>query len=79
MKEKCDNECATCPMQGQVYCSLAFAKASNQAMKALEERMCMIEQTLMALSFPKDFIEPIKDIVRDTSYAQDELKSEVNS
>ncbi|MBQ2045770.1 MAG: hypothetical protein II260_01105 [Muribaculaceae bacterium] len=78
MKEKCDNECATCPMQGQVYCSLAFAKASNQAIKTLEERMCMIEQALVALSAPKEFIEPIRDIVRDASYAQDELKSEAN-
>lgn len=72
MKEKCDNECATCPMQGQVYCALAFAKASNATIKALDERMAMIEKTLSSMSVPSDFIEPIKDLLREAPYAENE-------
>lgn len=72
MKERCDNECATCPMQGQVYCALAFAKASNGTIKALDERMGRIEKAISAMSVPSDFIEPIEDLLRETPYAESE-------
>ena len=52
--------------------------ADGKAMELVLNELNKQEQALVALSAPKEFIEPIRDIVRDASYAQDELKSEAN-
>ena len=56
MKEKCDNHCETCPIQGQIYCILQFAKSIN-------ERLCKREDKEDTI-----FINPITE--RDTHNAE---------
>lgn len=46
MKDKCDNNCATCPMQTQVHCTLFYAKANNASVGALAERIEALEARL---------------------------------
>lgn len=46
MKEKCDNNCATCPMQTQMHCALVFSKANNASLGVLMERIQDIENRL---------------------------------
>lgn len=63
MKEKCDNICSTCPVNGQIYCTLMFLKANNESMKVfndnintLSERMTNVETFL--INNPKDDKNP---------------------
>lgn len=58
MKEKCDNNCATCPMQSQIYCCLVFSKANNSALKSIEDRVASIER----MSGSDGFINPLEEI-----------------
>lgn len=46
MKEKCDNNCATCTMQSQVFCALVFAKENNAAMADISERLRKMESKM---------------------------------
>lgn len=46
MKEKCDNICETCTMQSQVYCLLMFAKANNQKVSELSDRITNVENKM---------------------------------
>ena len=46
MKEKCDNVCVTCPMQSQIHCALVFAKANNQMMADMSERISKVESRM---------------------------------
>lgn len=50
MKEKCDNICNTCPVNGQIYCALHFAKANNQNADAIVKRIETIESILLQLA-----------------------------
>ena len=43
MKDQCDNHCETCPMQTQIHCILVYAKATNQSVGALDERIRALE------------------------------------
>ena len=56
MKSKCDNQCETCPLQGQIYCILQFAKSIN-------ERLCKNEDKEDTI-----FINPITE--RETHNAE---------
>lgn len=46
MKEKCDNNCATCPMQTQMHCVLVFSKANNASIGVLMERIQALENSI---------------------------------
>lgn len=50
MKEKCDNICNTCPVNGQIFCALHFAKANNQNADAMNKRIETIENVLLQLA-----------------------------
>lgn len=58
MKEKCDNHCETCPIQGQIYCALQYVKSLN-------DRLTNIENNI---SFNNKVINPIN--MRDTHNAE---------
>ena len=67
-KEKCDNRCETCPMNGQVYCAVMFAKATNQALPSLVERIGMMELTIQEMQKPAEsprVINPLSYTERD--------------
>jgi hypothetical protein len=46
MKEKCDNVCVTCPMQSQIHCALIYAKANNQMMADMSDRISKVESRM---------------------------------
>ena len=46
MKDKCDNNCATCPMQTQIHCALVYAKATNVSVGVLAERIDALDARL---------------------------------
>lgn len=50
MKEKCDNNCATCPLQSQIYCCLIISKASNESNKLISERLDTLEKINIELA-----------------------------
>lgn len=56
MKEKCDNICSTCPVNGQIFCALMFSKSNNDNMKALSDRLSNVETFL--INNPKDSKNP---------------------
>ena len=58
MKEKCDNICATCSMQSQVYCALIFAKANNQMMSDMNNRISKVESKMGG---EVNLINPLQD------------------
>ena len=58
MKVKCDNHCETCPIQGQIYCTLQYIKSLN-------DRVTNIENNI---SFNNKVINPIN--MRDTHNAE---------
>ena len=58
MKEKCDNHCETCPIQGHIYCTLQYVKSLN-------DRVTNIENNI---SFKNKVINPIN--MRDTHNAE---------
>lgn len=60
MKERCDNICETCPMQGQIYCALKFAKATNISLTALNERLGAIEDILQQ-NEEQTLIDPLRE------------------
>lgn len=47
MKEKCDNICSTCPVNGQIYCALMFLRANNDNMRIMSERLQNLELFLV--------------------------------
>lgn len=53
-KEKCDNHCETCPLAGQTFCSLMFAKSTHQSMSSILERLESLEMEMQDLRKPKD-------------------------
>ena len=53
-KEKCDNHCETCPVNGQVYCSVMFAKTTNQTMNNILERLGVLEMEVQDLRKPSE-------------------------
>lgn len=59
MKQQCDNNCETCPMQSQIYCALMFAKANNASMGALAERLEGIEASLRQEEPAANLINPL--------------------
>lgn len=56
MKQQCDNHCETCPMQSQIYCALMYAKANNESMGGLEERLSNIESSLQKEDVPEPLL-----------------------
>ena len=60
MKDKCDNICETCPVQGQIYCALRFAKATNQSLTILNERLEVIEKSL-SKDAEMPYIDPLRE------------------
>ena len=72
MKEKCDNNCNTCPMQTQVHCALLFCKATNAAIGTIAERLQVLE-TKMG-SEPKLLIP--QDSVKHPTLEEDETSKE---
>lgn len=46
MKEICDNHCETCPMHGQMYCAVMFARSIHQTLPVLSERLEQVEMEL---------------------------------
>ena len=71
MKEKCDNICETCPTQGQIYCSLKFAKATNQSLLSLDERLSAIEARLSGTQDAPKFINPLEREPLDAGTGED--------
>ena len=61
MKEKCDNICETCPPQGQMYCALRFAKATNQSLVSLDDRLKAIESKLQTTQETPIYIDPLRE------------------
>jgi hypothetical protein len=60
MKERCDNICETCSLQGQVYCALKFAKATNLSLVTLNERLESIEEMLQQ-NKEQILIDPLRE------------------
>lgn len=71
MKERCDNICETCPTQGQIYCSLKFAKATNQSLTSLDERLNAIEAKLSGTQDVPTFINPLEREPLDAGTGED--------
>lgn len=46
MKERCDNQCETCPMQTQLHCAVVYSKAAYVAMGKLMERVESVEKKM---------------------------------
>lgn len=46
MKERCDNQCETCPMQTQLHCAVVYSKATYVAMGKLMERVESVEKKM---------------------------------
>lgn len=46
MKEKCDNQCETCPMQTQLHCAVVYSKAVYVAIGKLMERVESLEKKI---------------------------------
>ena len=67
MKEKCDNNCATCPMQTQMHCVLVFCKANNAALAMLAEKMNS-EQPML--------LNPIDSVKHPTQEEDEKVKEE---
>ena len=57
MKEKCDNDCSTCPMQTQLHCVVIFSKATNSSLGVLADRLESLEKTVLEKS---PIINPLK-------------------
>lgn len=53
-KEKCDNHCETCPVNGQVYCSVMFARSTNQLLSGLMSRVQSLELEIQDLRRPAE-------------------------
>lgn len=49
MKEKCDNQCETCPINGQMYCALVYARATNQSLPGILEQLEELKQEIREL------------------------------
>ena len=58
MKEKCDNICGTCPMQSQIHCALIYAKANNQMVAELSDRISKVESKMGGEA---NLINPLQD------------------
>ena len=58
MKEKCDNICVTCSMQAQIHCALIYAKANNQVVAELSDRMSKAESKMGG---EVNLINPLQD------------------
>ena len=58
MKEKCDNVCVTCPMQSQIHCALIYAKANNQMMADMNDRISKVESRMGG---EVNLINPLQD------------------
>ena len=71
MKEKCDNICETCPTQGQIFCALKFAKATNQSLLSLDERLSAIEVKLSGAQDVPMFINPLEREPLDAGTGED--------
>ena len=71
MKEKCDNICETCPTQGQIFCALKFAKATNQSLLSLDERLSAIETKLSGTQDTPVFINPLEREPLDAGTGED--------
>jgi hypothetical protein len=71
MKERCDNICETCSTQGQIYCSLKFAKATNQSLLSLDERLSAIEAKLSGTQDVPMFINPLEREPLDAGTGED--------
>lgn len=68
-KEKCDNRCETCPANGQIYCAVMFARATNQTLPGLMEKIESLEMEIQDLRKPKDVpkvLNPMGYQVEDT-------------
>ena len=70
MKEKCDNNCATCPMQTQIHCVLVFCKANNASIGTMMERIQAIENKI-SIEQPM-LLNPI-DSVKHPTQEEDEI------
>lgn len=53
-KERCDNHCETCPMNGQIYCAVMFARATNLMLPGLVEKIQNLEMEIQELRKPTD-------------------------
>ena len=67
-KERCDNHCETCPMNGQIYCAVMFARATNLAIPGLIEKVNNLEMEIQELRKPTDaptVINPLESPFED--------------
>ena len=48
MKEKCDNHCETCPIQGQIYCALQYVKSLNDRVTNIENNISFKNKVLQS-------------------------------
>ena len=53
-KERCDNHCETCPMNGQIYCAVMFSRATNLMLPGLVEKIQNLEMEIQELRKPTD-------------------------
>ena len=74
MKEKCDNNCATCPMQTQMHCVLVFSKANNASIGVLMERIQALESR-MSIEQPM-LLNPIDSVKHPTQEEDEKVKEE---
>ena len=70
MKEKCDNNCTTCPMQTQIHCILVFCKANNTSIGAMMERVQALESKI-SIEQPM-LLDPIGNSVKLPTLEEEE-------
>ena len=75
MKEKCDNNCATCPMQTQMHCVLVYSKANNASIAAMMERIQAIESR-MSIEQPM-LLNPIDSVKLPTLEEEETINAKV--
>lgn len=70
MKNKCDNDCGTCPMTNQIFCSLTFARENNRILKVVVEKLDSILQAATMLNGQTVVINPIENVSNDPAREQ---------
>lgn len=72
MKNKCDNDCGTCQMSNQIFCSLSFAKANNAAMKSIMDRLDAMEKSFAILKGSENVINPMSEVQNDPAQTENQ-------